>query len=102
MKRNEKVMSLPETYEDIVWDSKDEEDLVKLYFGDSFIKVYGFDEDEFFRYERMLSPEKLIDMENGFACTLMVYTMWPDEPIIYCDCPYPYIVVKDKTERRRR
>ena len=92
-------MARRDTYEDVIWDSKEEENLVKLYFGTSYIKVYGFDEDAFFRYERMLSQEKLIDVQDGFVCTMMVYTMWPDEPIIYCDCPYPYIVVKDKENR---
>ena len=68
-------MARKDTYEDVIWDSKEEENLVKLYFGTSYIKVYGFDEDAFFRYERMLSQEKLIDVQDGFACTMMVYTM---------------------------
>lgn len=89
-------MTRKDTYKDVIWDSKEEEDLVRLYFGNSFIKVYGFDEDGFFRYERLLNQERLIDIQEGYACTMMVYTMWPEEPIIYCDCPYPYIVVKDK------
>lgn len=92
-------MSSRDTYKDVIWDTKEEEDLVKLYFGDSYIRIYGFDEDAFFKYERQLSPEKLIDIQDGYACTMMVYTMWPEEPIIYVDCPYPYIVVIDKESK---